>query len=163
MINKILISKITMPKVLVILAAFILPVKAILLLVGFMIIADTILGLIAANKNGFKITSRRLSAVVTKFVLYQGAVLLFFCIEKFIMGDLVMLFTSVPLFLTKVVATVLVGIEFLSITENIKKAWGVNVWTKIKEVLTRAKEVKQEVGEALDDAKEIKDKINGLK
>jgi hypothetical protein len=57
----------------------------------------------------------------------------------------------------------LVGIEFLSITENIKKAWGVNVWTKLKEVLTRAKEVKQEVAEALDDAKKIKDKIDGLK
>jgi len=151
--HKVIISKITLPKIITIILSFLLPIKAIILLVGFMIFADTVLGLIAAKKNGYAITSRRLSAIVTKFVLYQSSVLLFFCLEKFLLGDLVMMFTSVPLFLTKIVGTILVGIELLSITENIKKAYGVNVWTKIKELLTRAKDIKHEVEEITEDKK----------
>lgn len=160
MINKLIISKITLPHIFVTLVSFFIPIKAIIILVGVMIFLDTILGVTASVKNKISITSKLLSSIVSKMILYQSAVILIYCIEYFILGDLILMFTSTPLFLTKVVATLLVGIEFLSITENINKAWGVNVWTKLKELLKRSKEVKSDVNEIVDNIRGIKEDID---
>ena len=65
------------------------------------------------------------------------------------LGEFVLLFTAIPLFLTKVVATLLVGIELTSISENIEEATGVNIWQKIKIMLGRAKDIKDDVNDIL--------------
>ena len=160
MINKLIISKITLPHLFVTLLSFFIPIKAIIILVGVMIFLDTILGVTASVRNKISITSKLLSSIVSKMILYQSAVILIYCIEYFILGDLILMFTSTPLFLTKVVATLLVGIEFLSITENINKGWGINVWTKLKNLLKRSKEVKSDVNEIVDNIRGIKDDID---
>ena len=160
MINKLIISKITLPHLLVTLLSFFIPIKAIIILVGVMIFLDTILGVTASVRNKIGITSKLLSSIVSKMILYQSAVILIYCIEYFILGDLILMFTSTPLFLTKVVATLLVGIEFLSITENINKGWGINVWTKLKNLLKRSKEVKSDVNEIVDNIRGIKEDID---
>lgn len=126
-------------------SAFILPIKPLIILVGFMIFLDTCTGFFKMKKKNYKFSSRRLSAILTKMFLYQGAVLLFYGIETLILGDFLLLFTSIPLVLTKVVCGVVAWIEIQSMGENIYEATGVNIWQRIKSMLTRAKEIKQDV------------------
>lgn len=144
-----LLKKVTLDKILIILSAFLMPIKPLMILVGLMIILDTIFGVWKCKKQGTKVTSKGLSAIVSKMVLYQVAVILIFALEKFMFGDFVQLFTAIPLFLTKVVATLLVGIEITSISENIEEATGVNIWQRIKIMLGRAKKIKDDVNDVL--------------
>jgi len=133
-----------------IILAFLMPIVPLILIVGAAITADTILGIIRAKKLKQKITSRKMSQVISKMVLYQGAVVLFYCIEHFILSDIIGLFTSIPLILTKLVTATLLSIELTSVSENIESAFGINLWKKFKEMLSRAKAVKEE----LEDFKE---------
>lgn len=142
-------KKVTIDKVLIVLSAFLLPIKPLIILVGLCIFLDTIFGVWKAKKTNNKITSKGLSSIVSKMVLYQSAVILFFALEKFLVGDFILLFTSIPLFLTKVIATLLVGIELTSISENIEEATGVSVWQRIKIMLGRVKEIKNDVNDVI--------------
>lgn len=155
MVRSIIINKITINKILIVLGAFLLPVKPLLILVGICIFLDTIFGVWKCKKTGVPINSKGLSAIISKMVLYQSAVILFFALEKYILGDFVMLFTSIPLFLTKVIATLLVGIEITSISENIKEATGQGLWGRIKVLLGRAKAVTSDIKELQKEIKEI--------
>lgn len=134
-----------------IILAFLAPIVPLLILVGIAIAADTIFGIIRAKKLKQKITSRKMSQIVSKMVLYQGAVILFYSIEHFILGDIIGLFTSIPLILTKLVTATLLFIELTSVSENIESAYGINLWKKFKQMLTRAKQVKEELEDFKDD------------
>jgi len=134
-----------------ILLTFLTPIIPLLILVGIAIAADTIFGIIRAKKLKQKITSRKMSQIVSKMVLYQGAVILFYSIEHFILGDIIGLFTSIPLILTKLVTSTLLFIELTSVSENIESAYGINLWKKFKQMLTRAKQVKEELEDFKDD------------
>jgi hypothetical protein len=149
MIDMIALKKVTIDKVLIVLSAFLLPIKPLIILVGLCIFLDTIFGVWKAKKTNNKITSKGLSSIVSKMVLYQSAVILFFALEKFLVGDFILLFTSIPLFLTKVIATLLIGIELTSISENIEEATGVSVWQRIKIMLGRVKEIKNDVNDVI--------------
>lgn len=149
MIDMIALKKVTIDKVLIVLSAFLLPIKPLIVLVGVCIFLDTIFGVWKAKKTNNKITSKGLSSIVSKMVLYESAVILFFALEKFLVGDFILLFTSIPLFLTKVIATLLVGIELTSISENIEEATGVSVWQRIKIMLGRVKEIKNDVNDVI--------------
>ncbi len=144
-----ILKKVTIDKILITLSAFLMPIKPLMVLVGLMIFLDTIFGVWKCKKQGTKVTSKGLSAIVSKMVLYQFAVILVFALEKFMFGDFILLFTAIPLFLTKVVATLLVGIELTSISENIEEATGVNIWQKIKDMLGRAKKIKNDVNDII--------------
>lgn len=144
-----LLKRITFDKILIILSSFLMPIKPLLILVGLMIFLDTIFGVWKCKNQGTKVTSKGLSAIVSKMVLYQFAVILVFALEKFMFGDFVQIFTAIPLFLTKVVATLLVGIEVTSISENIEEATGVNIWQRIKIMLGRAKKIKDDVNDII--------------
>jgi len=134
-----------------ILLTFLTPIIPLLILVGIAIAADTIFGIIRAKKLKQKITSRKMSQIVSKMVLYQGAVILFYSIEHFILGDIIGLFTSIPLILTKLVTSTLLFIELTSVSENIESAYGINLWKKFKEMVSRAKQVKEELEDFKDD------------
>lgn len=149
-----LLKKVTFDKILITLSAFLMPIKPLLILVGLMIFLDTIFGVWKCKKNGTQITSKGLSSIVSKMVLYQASVILFFALEKFIFGDFVLLFTSIPLFLTKIVATLLVGIEITSISENVEEATGVSIWQRIKSMLGRVKEIKNDVNDIIKNENE---------
>ena len=149
MIKIALLKKVTLDKILITLSAFLMPIKPLMILVGLMIFLDTIFGVWKCKKKGTKVTSKGLSAIVSKMVLYQFAVILVFALEKFMFGDFILLFTTIPLFLTKVVATLLVGIELTSMSENFKDATGISIWHKIKVMLGRAKDIKNDVNDIL--------------
>lgn len=128
-----------------IILAFLSPIIPLILIVGLCMVLDTIAGIIRAKKLKEPITSRKLSKLISKMVLYQTALITFFCIEKYIIGDFVVLFTSISLFLTKLVAATLAYIEIKSIGENVEIITGKNIWNMFKEMLNRTKELKQEV------------------
>jgi hypothetical protein len=125
--------------------AFFLPISGILIMIGVLISIDTITGIWKANKIGDKITSRKLSSIISKLALYELTVIMFFLIDRFILNDIILTFFSVPFMLTKVVALVLASIEVMSINENYKVVKGIDLWQSMKLLFARAKEVKEDL------------------
>jgi hypothetical protein len=134
-------------KLLGILSAFLMPISGLLFLVGFVIVLDTITGVWKSYKNKVKITSRGLSAIISKMLLYEVTVIMFYMIDKFILNSIILQFFSVELLLTKVLALILVSIEVMSINENYKAVKGLDLWQAMKNLFARAKDIKKEVNE----------------
>jgi hypothetical protein len=132
-------------QLLAVVSAFFLPISGILFLIGFAILVDTITGIWKAKKLKIKITSRGLSAIVSKLFLYEMAVILTYLIDKFILNDILLQFFSVPLMLTKILSLVLCSIEVISINENIKAVKGIDLWASLKNLLQRSKEIKGDI------------------
>ena len=130
---------------LITLIGFIAPIKGLLLVVGLSIAADTIIGIYKAKKLKQKITSHRLSAVITKMLLYQSAVITSFILEKYLLGEFVLLFSSISFLLTKLLAVVLISVELKSVDESYKIITGVSLIDKAKKLLTRYKKIKKEI------------------
>ncbi|MCZ2338184.1 MAG: phage holin family protein [Chitinophagales bacterium] len=82
--------------------AFLLPIKPLIVLMVMMIALDTVTGLIKARKLKDKITSRKLSAVVGKIVLYCLGIIAIYALDRYLLGEFVNGFTNIKLFLTKV-------------------------------------------------------------
>jgi len=120
-------------------------------MIGVLIIIDTFTGIKKAYKLKEKITSRKLSSIISKLALYEVTVIMFFLIDQFILNDIMLNFFSVPFMLTKVVALVLASVEVISINENIKviSTRNLDLWQSMKLLFARAKDIN-------DDIKKIK-------
>jgi hypothetical protein len=127
--------------------AFLMPISGLLFLVGFVIVLDTITGVWKSVKNKVKITSRGLSAIISKMLLYEVTVIMFYMIDKFILNNIILQFFSVDLLLTKILALILVSIEVMSINENYKAVKGLDLWQAMKNLFSRAKEIKKDLDE----------------
>lgn len=134
-------------KLLAMIGTFLMPISGLLFLVGFVIFLDTITGIWKSLKNKVPVTSRGLSAIASKMLLYQVTVILFYMIDQFILNNIILQFFSVQLLLTKVLALILVSIEVMSINENYKAVKGLDLWQAMKNLFARAKEIKKEVDE----------------
>lgn len=132
-------------KLLVILSTLFAPIQGIMFTVGFLIICDTIIGVWKAKKLGEKITSRGLSKIISKMFLYEGTIIMFFLIDKFILGDILFRFFSIEWLLTKVVALVLASIEIFSIDENYRAVKKYGLWHAFKRLVARGKDIKSEL------------------
>ena len=135
----------SMVQLLAVIGAFFLPISGILFLIGFSIVIDTITGVWKAKKLKVKITSRKLSAIVSKLMLYEVAVIGFYLIDFWILNDIILKFFSVPLMLTKILSLILVSIEVMSINENYKAVKGIDIWQGMKNLFARAKEIKTDL------------------
>ena len=135
----------SMAQLLAVIGAFFLPISGILFLIGFAIVVDTLTGIWKAKKLGIPITSRKLSAIISKLMLYEVAVILFYLIDRFILNDIILTFFSVPLMLTKILSLVLVSIEVISISENYKAVKGIDLWQAMKLLFARARDIKQDI------------------
>ena len=125
--------------------AFFMPISGILIMIGVLISIDTFTGIWKANKLEEKITSRKLSSIISKLALYEITVIMFFLIDRFILNDILLTFFSVPFMLTKVVALVLSSIEVMSINENYKVVKGIDLWQSMKLLFARAKDIKDDI------------------
>jgi hypothetical protein len=125
--------------------AFFIPISGILIMIGVLIAIDTFTGIWKANKLGDKITSRKLSSIISKLALYEITVIMFFLIDRFILNDIILTFFSVPFMLTKIVALVLSSIEVMSINENYKVVKGIDLWQSMKLLFARAKDIKDDI------------------
>jgi hypothetical protein len=124
-----------------VLAVF-LPIKELMLTIGFLVAADMVVGIWKAIKLKQRIRSRRMSDTITKLMLYQLAIMSGFLIEKFIIIELI------PI--TKLIATVIAIIEFKSIVESIEAVTGKDIWSKLKVIIGRKSE---DITDAMTDAK----------
>jgi hypothetical protein len=118
------------------------PVKPMIYVAILAIILDTSFGIWrSVRKGGWKsIRSRRLSHVVSKSLLYCGAILFIFLVEKYIAADLLAHFIAVDLVMTKIVAFFCVAVEIKSINESYESVTGKNLLKSLREFVTRAKE-----------------------
>ena len=78
-------------------------------------------------------------------LLYQSTVLLFYMLDVFILNEIVIAFFNVPLLTTKILGLTLVSVEIVSINENYKKVMNVDLWSSLKNMLSRAKEIKTDI------------------
>jgi phage-related holin len=92
--------------------AVISPIKEALLVVGFLIAADLILGIYAAVKNDIKIESRKLKHTVVKILVYQIVIISAFLCENY-------LAKAIP-FINITLGYIAIT-EFKSIAENMGK------------------------------------------
>lgn len=134
-------------KFLAVVFAFLLPIRGLILAVGLCIVVDTFMGIAKAYRIHDRITSRKLSKIISKFLLYEFAIIFFFVIDFFLLGEFIALFVGVQFLLTKVMATVLCFIELVSIDENFKIINGYSLWDKFKMMLSRGQDLKEELEE----------------
>ena len=132
-------------RILMIITAFLAPISGILLTVGISIVADTIIGIWKANKLNEKVTSRKLSTIISKMFLYEATVILFFLIDWYILNDIILVFFSVQLMLTKIVAVTLISIEIFSMDESWKSVKGKGLFESFRELTARAKNIKDDI------------------
>lgn len=137
--------------------AFFAPIGPLLIIVGLAIFADTIFGIIKSYKRKVKITSRRMSAIVSKMFLYQFCVIGVFVIDKYLLSGILSMFTSHELLATKLVVLTLLSIELKSINENIEAGFKINIWQSLKKMVSRAKELKDDVEQIIDDKEDNKE------
>jgi hypothetical protein len=127
-----------------IVSAFLAPITGIMITVAVCIAADTVMGIWKAKKLKQEVTSRKLSQIISKMFLYQMTVMLIFCVDTFILNDIIQQFFTVPLLATKIVALTLISIELFSIDENFKAVKKKGFWDYFKELTARAKDIKDE-------------------
>ena len=122
--------------------AVISPVFPMIYIAILAILIDTGFGIWrSVKKGGWKsIRSRRLSHVISKSLLYSGAILFTFLIESYIAKDLIAQFIAVDLVMTKVIAFFCVVVEVKSINESYESVTGKNMLKALREFITRAKE-----------------------
>lgn len=97
------------------LAIYFYPAGQFVLLVGFFIAADTITGVVAANKRGERLTSKRGSDVIRKFLVYGVGVIVAHVIQQEFIADFPCM---------KIIAGLVAFNEVKSIDENIKDISG---------------------------------------
>ena len=73
------------------------------------------------------------------------AVVLIYCIDLFILNDIIQTFFTVPLMATKVVAMTLISIELFSMDENFKAVKKKGFWDYFKDLTARAKDIKDNI------------------
>ena len=131
-------------QIMAIVTSFFLPIVGILILIAASVVLDTITGIWKAKKLNLPITSRRLSAIISKILLYEVTVMLFYLIDYFLVNDIVQSFFSIEMLTTKILSLTLVSIEVISINENYQAVKQIDLWASLKNLFARAKEVTQE-------------------
>lgn len=131
--------------ILMVSVAALAPIHAIMIVTGVLIMADLITGIWAAVKKGDAINSAALRRTVSKFVIYQIAVISAFVVQKFMLADLI------PA--SNIVASAIGLVELKSILENASKILGADVFKVILSKLgsvndTQIKEVVKQVEDA---------------
>jgi len=135
---------------------FFAPVKGILITVAAFIIIDTISGIWKSKVTNIPITSRGLSGIVSKMLLYQAAIIATYLLDYYILGDISEGIFGIEGLPVKAAAMLLIFIEMQSINENYKIAKGIDLWVEFKKLLARTREVTVGVKEITTGIKDIK-------
>lgn len=100
-----------------VLITFFTPILTAMIAVGLLISIDTILGVLAARKNGESVTSKKFGRIITKALVYELLVIASHLTQVY-------LFPIVPF--VNITLGFLAITEFLSIGENVSKITGTN-------------------------------------
>lgn len=125
------------------------PIHGLLIAVGTAIVLDTFTGVFKSIKlHGLKsIRSRKLSTIVSKMLLYEVTVLLLFLMDKYLLNEFAVRWLGIEFMFTKACSIVLIFIELVSVKENIEEAYSIDIWKMLKRFLSRAKEIKSDIGD----------------
>jgi hypothetical protein len=123
------------------------PVKPLVIIAVLAIILDTCFGIWrSVRKSGWKsIRSRRLSHTISKTLLYSGAIVFVFLLEKYVIADILAHFIAIDLLLTKAFTFFCVYTEIKSINESYFSVTGVNVWDKFIKFAKRSRETLEDL------------------
>jgi hypothetical protein len=123
------------------------PVKPLVIVAILAIILDTCFGIWrSVKKSGWmSIRSRRLSHTISKTLLYSGAIVFVFLLEKYVIADILAHFISIDLLMTKAFTFFCVYTEIKSINESYYSVTGVNVWDKFIKFAKRSKETLEDL------------------
>lgn len=131
---------------------FLAPMQGLMIAVGMAIVLDTFFGIYRSVrcKGWVFVTSRRLSEIISKMLLYESCIICLYVMDFFFLSDLTFKLFSIEFMSTKTCAVILIFIEGVSIKENFEKATGRDIWALIKKALGRAKEVKDSVTDIIE-------------
>jgi hypothetical protein len=124
--------------------AFFAPLIPLMILIGLSIFLDTFTGIWKSKKAGVPITSRRLSSVISKMLVYQMVAISIYFLDVNLISQFTRLFIDMDFFLTKVICLVMISIEIFSIDENIKGITGKSIIEMLKKLLKSFKTFKQD-------------------
>ena len=133
-----------------IIAAFLFPIKALIAIVFLFIILDTITGVIRVFKKKEGFTIRKFCLLISKLILYNSTLISIFILEKYLLGEFVLIFSAIPLLLTKICAAWACGREIMSINRNVTKISGINMYKNFRDILFRVKNVKDDIKDLVD-------------
>ena len=119
----------------VLLFTFLFPIYPMILMIGFMVICDSVTGILASRKKGIKFVSGKLRDTADKFISYGIGVLIAYLIQ-------ILLIPNFPAL--KSVTALICYIELKSINENIEIVTGLNLFKGVLTVLN----IKNKKGES---------------
>ena len=94
-----------------------------------LIISDMVFAIYRAYRNGVPITSRKLSQVLPKLILYNIGILLAFLVEKYVLVD------TIPI--SKLALGVISMVELKSIDESFQSIFGYSLYAKLLAMIKR--------------------------
>jgi hypothetical protein len=112
------------------------PVKGMVAITIFFIWLDLCVGIWRSKKLKYPLRSTGFKRTVSKTLLYAGAIVSVFFLEKYVLADLIGLFISVDLVLTKAFTFFCVFVELKSINESYFDVTKKDVLKSFKEFLT---------------------------
>lgn len=121
------------------------PVKGMVAITIFFIWVDLIVGIWRSKKLKYPLRSSGFKRTVSKTLLYAGAIVSVFFLEMYVLSDLIGLFISVDLVLTKAFTFFCVFVELKSINESYFDVTKKDVLKSFKEFITAKKQEWQEL------------------
>jgi hypothetical protein len=112
------------------------PVKGMVAITIFFIWIDLIVGIWRSKKLKYPLRSTGFKRTVSKTLLYAGAIVSVFFLEMYVLADLIGLFISVDLVLTKAFTFFCVFVELKSINESYFDVTKKDVLKSFKEFIT---------------------------
>jgi hypothetical protein len=112
------------------------PVKGMVAITIFFIWLDLVVGIWRSKKLKYPLRSTGFKRTVSKTLLYAGAIVSVFFLEKFVLADLIGLFVSVDLVLTKAFTFFCIFVELKSINESYFDVTKKDVLKSFKEFIT---------------------------
>lgn len=109
--------------------AAISPLVPLFVTATLLIVGDMVFAIYRAYKNGVPITSRKLSQVLPKLILYNIGILLAFLVEKYVLVD------TIPI--SKLALGVISMVEMKSIDESFQSIFGYSLYAKLLAMIKR--------------------------
>ena len=116
------------------------PVKGMVAITIFFIWLDLVVGVWRSKKLKYPLRSTGFKRTVSKTLLYAGAIVSVFFLEMYVLADLIGLFISVDLVLTKAFTFFCVFVELKSINESYFEVTKKDVLKSFKEFITAKKQ-----------------------
>ena len=132
------------------------PIKPFIFLIGLFVLLDTALGVYSTVKTkGLKyFRSNKLFNIVVKSFFYMLTVVLSFLVDTYIFGGSLL---GISNLIMKTLSILILYIELKSIDENLIKLGNKSLWIQLKEMISKGKELKHDLGELIEDDKKDDD------